>query len=157
MSPPSSSHAAHIRARAHTPDLFSSRHAGGEDTPVTTGNREEYLQLYATHKLVGAVDEQVSAFREGLSVFVSDDLCATLRACCTVGEIRLLLCGSAEIDVDDWEQSARYQPAAYASSDQVRCRARSGQVRKVVRPFLPDLTLPYLIYLTLPDPPLLRT
>lgn len=72
---------------------------GGEDEQVTAANLCEYLQLYATRALVGSIHQQVAAFRDGLRVFVDDQICATLRTCCTVSEVQLLLCGIAHIDV----------------------------------------------------------
>ena len=93
---------------------------GGEDIEVAPGNVHEYLQLYAEHLLVSAIQPQVAAFRDGLRVFISDELCATIRACCTVAEVQLMLCGVEEIDVDDWERSAKYEPAEYAESPQAR-------------------------------------
>jgi hypothetical protein len=65
-------------------------------------------QLFVHHRLFHAVKPQVDAVVEGLAVFVSDELRASLRDCCTVGDIQLLISGVAEIDVDDWEASARY-------------------------------------------------
>lgn len=87
---------------------------GGADEPVTAANVEEYLRLYAQHKLLGAVEPQVAAFRAGLAVFL--DGFASLRTCCTVAEVQLLLCGEAAIDVDDWERHTRYDPPEYAHS-----------------------------------------
>jgi hypothetical protein len=66
------------------------------------------LQLFVHHRLFHAVKLQVDAVVEGLAVFVSDELRASLRDCCTVGDVQLLISGVAEIDVDDWEASARY-------------------------------------------------
>mgnify|MGYP006104031409 CR=1 FL=1 len=51
---------------------------------------------------------QVGAVREGLGVFVNDELRASLRRCCTVADIQLLMCGVAEIDVEDWRTSTEY-------------------------------------------------
>ena len=92
---------------------------GGEDENVTAANLNEYLQLYAQHKLVGAIHKQLSAFREGLGVFVDDELRASLRKCCTVADIQLLLCGVADIDLNDWKASTRYRPEALANSPSV--------------------------------------
>ena len=93
---------------------------GGADEDVTADNLGEYLQLFARFKLVGAIDAQVGAFREGLSCFVDAELRAKLRALCTVAEIQLLLCGVADIDVEDWRASARYEPPAFGTSEQVQ-------------------------------------
>jgi len=79
---------------------------GGANVDVRADNLDEYLQLYSEHRLVGAIKEQVNAFREGLGVWLDAALVAKLRSCCTVGEIQLMLCGAKEIDVDDWQASA---------------------------------------------------
>jgi len=93
--------------------------AGGAGIAVTQANKDEYLQLLAQHRLVGAIGAQVEAFRNGLGVFLDDDLRATLRACCSVADIQLLLCGVKEIDVDNWEASAKYRGGLTAESELV--------------------------------------
>ena len=92
---------------------------GGADEAVTQANLKEYLQLYARHKLLGAIEPQVTAFRSGLGVFFDEDLLSTLRTCCTVAEVQLLICGQAAIDVDDWEQFTVYDPPGYRQSSTV--------------------------------------
>ena len=93
---------------------------GGEGVDVTTENVHEYVQLYSKHRLIGDYPSQAAAFRSGLAVFLDDELLATLRTCCTIADVQLLLCGTAEIDVDDWKQNTRYDPPAYGSSNQIR-------------------------------------
>lgn len=80
----------------------------GEEIDVTELNKAEYLALFVKHRLVGAISDQVEAVREGLSVFITEDLRATLLQCCTVAEIQLLICGVTTIDVEEWEASAEY-------------------------------------------------
>ena len=93
---------------------------GGESIEVTVANLHEYLQLYAQHKLVNAIHHQVAAFREGLGVFVDARLRKRLCKCCTVAEVQLLLCGVPDINVQDWEASAQYNPESFATSSPVR-------------------------------------
>ena len=58
---------------------------------------------------------------EGLEQLVHDnELLTTLRTCCTVADVQLLLCGAPNIDVDDWMQNTRYDPPQYGNGDQVR-------------------------------------
>jgi hypothetical protein len=76
-------------------------------------------QLFVHRRLSHAVRPQVDAVVEGLAVFVGDELRASLRDCCTVGDIQLLISGVAEIDVDDWEASARYEGGYTAESQEV--------------------------------------
>ena len=92
---------------------------GGAEIEVTRENLEEYLALYAHHRLVKSIEAQVGAVREGLGVFVDDEVRATLRSCCTVAEFQLLLCGTKEVDVDDWQGSARCGGGYTAASEQV--------------------------------------
>ena len=93
---------------------------GGEDEAVRADNVQEYLQLYARYRLVGAYQAQVDAFRSGLGVFFTAELLDMLRKCCTVTDLELLLCGAPSIDVDDWQSSTKYEPPSYADSKQVR-------------------------------------
>ena len=93
---------------------------GGANIEVTPDHLEEYLQLYAEHHLIGAIREQVNAVRQGLGVFMNEALMTKLRACCSVAEFQLMLCGAPEIDVDDWQASAEYRGGYSAGSDQVK-------------------------------------
>ena len=92
---------------------------GGADEPVTVANVKEYLRLYARHRLLGAIEPQVRAFRAGLGVFFKEEILSNLRTCCSVAEIQLLLCGAAAIDVDDWKGSTVYDPPEYERSSTV--------------------------------------
>ena len=92
----------------------------GASIDVTPDNLEEYLQLYAEHRLVGTIREQVNAVRQGLGVFLDEALMAKLRACCTIAEFQLMLCGATEIDVDDWQASTKYRGGYSAGSNQVK-------------------------------------
>ena len=91
---------------------------GGAEQEVTLENLAEYLQLYAEERLVGEIRPQIDAFREGLGVFVNDEVGAQLRQLCTVADVQVLLCGEAEIDVDDWEEHTDYNNCT-ASTPQV--------------------------------------
>ena len=93
---------------------------GGEEIDVNAENVGEYVQLYAKHSLVGDYHHQAAAFRSGLAVFLDDALLTTLRTCCTVADVQLLLCGAPNIDVDDWMQNTRYDPPEYGNSNQAR-------------------------------------
>ena len=92
---------------------------GGSEIEVTKDNVKEYLQLFVHHRLFHAIKPQVDAVVEGLAVFISDELRASLRDCCTVGDVQLLISGVAEIDVGDWAASARYEGGYTAESQEV--------------------------------------
>ena len=87
---------------------------------MTSLTLPDFLQRYANHKLVSSVQEQVSAFRQGLGVFVDDELCKNLRSCCTTLDLQQLLCGAETIDIDEWRSLTRYEPATYSASQQVK-------------------------------------
>ena len=87
---------------------------------VTLGNVEEYLRLFVRHRLVGSIAPQVSAFRDGLGVFVSGELREQLCQCCTPSDLQLLLCGTPTIDVNDWERESRYGDGYTAQSPAVQ-------------------------------------
>ena len=71
------------------------------------------------NRLVDAIKDQVEAVREGLSVFITEDLRETLLQCCTVDDIQLLICGVPTVNVNDWQASAEYD--GYSASSYVVC------------------------------------
>eukprot|EP01051_Picozoa_sp_SAG22_P011671 SAG22_NODE_1145_length_5374_cov_15.659526_4_plen_193_part_00 len=77
-------------------------------TATPRPNKAEHLQLFAEHRLLGAIRPQVEAFRAGFQVFVTPELLAQLRQCCTVAELQLLVCGTPEIDLADWRAHTVY-------------------------------------------------
>ena len=87
---------------------------------VTEANKLEYLQLHVAQWLVGAIQDQIDAFRAGLDVFFVKGVRQEVQQCCTAAELQLLLCGVAEIDVGDWEQSAQYQGGLTADTPVAR-------------------------------------
>eukprot|EP01052_Picozoa_sp_SAG31_P024215 SAG31_NODE_2044_length_6580_cov_2.757445_7_plen_769_part_00 len=93
---------------------------GGADLEVTEENKEEYLQLFAKHRLLDAIQPQIEAFLTGLAVFLSAELLAQLRQCCTVGELQLLICGMPTVDTDDWQAHTQYTSGYTEDSPVVR-------------------------------------
>ena len=55
-----------------------------------------------------------------MAVWLDDELRAKLRRFCTIAELQLMLCGVAEIDVDDWQSSTKYDEGYSAEADQVK-------------------------------------
>ena len=101
-------------------------------------------QLFVHRRLFHAIKPQVDAVVEGLAVFVSDELRASLREFCTVGDIQLLISGVAKLDVDDWEASAIYMGGYTAESQEVRWfwrLVRAMDAEQVRRGRAPALTL----------------
>ena len=80
---------------------------GGATIAVTESNKSQYIRLLVQYRLVGSIRPQIEAFRRGLAVFLTDPLRASLRSCCTVADVQLLLCGVATIDVDDWKTATK--------------------------------------------------
>ena len=81
---------------------------GGSEIDVTEENKAEYLQLFATYRLLASIKPQVGAVQEGLAVFINEAMRTKIRKCCTVADVQLLMCGVATIDVDDWRSATKY-------------------------------------------------
>ena len=62
---------------------------GGGTIEVTEDNMAEYLQLFAKHRLVAAIEPQTIAFRQGLAVFLDKELQDIIRTCFTVAEVQV--------------------------------------------------------------------
>ena len=92
---------------------------GGAEIAVNEENKNEFLQLFVENRLLGSIRPQIDAFRGGLAVFFNEEMLAKLRVECRPIDIKLLLCGAPEIDVDDWEASAEYSGGFSADSEQV--------------------------------------
>jgi len=92
---------------------------GGSKIEVTEANKAEYIQLFVQHRLLGAIKEQVQAFQRGISVFFPSVLLARLQKMCSPSDLKLLLCGAEELDVDDWKASTEYSEGYSATSQQV--------------------------------------
>ncbi|TMW57260.1 hypothetical protein Poli38472_003185 [Pythium oligandrum] len=72
----------------------------GRDLVVNEENKQEYVELFTRWHLGEAMREEIAALVSGLY----DVLPVHLLAPFDYHELRLLLCGSPSIDVDDWEQ-----------------------------------------------------
>eukprot|EP00035_Acanthoeca_spectabilis_P002075 m.84899 g.84899 ORF g.84899 m.84899 type:complete len:329 (-) comp11334_c0_seq1:1072-2058(-) len=92
---------------------------GGADTCVTVDNLEEYLELVAKHRVVGAIEPQLAAFRNGFAVVVSADLQDILARCLTSSDFVRLLCGTPEICVDEWAAETCYRRGLNSESNVV--------------------------------------
>jgi len=75
---------------------------GGADILVTEGNRKEYAQLLCEDFLIGSVRTEIGCLVMGFHEVVPQELIKDLDA----EQLRMLVCGVAEIDVDDWEAHA---------------------------------------------------
>ncbi|GLE08749.1 hypothetical protein PINS_up020164 [Pythium insidiosum] len=81
----------------------------GRHIRVTDANKREYLQRKTQHILVERVAPQLYAFTKGFFDVVPHEL----LLCFDAEELDYVLCGSDDIDVDEWEKSSRYNQYLY--------------------------------------------
>jgi ubiquitin-protein ligase E3 C len=78
---------------------------GGKDILVTNDNKIEYIHLLADYKLNKQINEQVKAFRNGISNIINLDLLRLFN----FNELQSLISGPNDsIDVDDWKRYTIY-------------------------------------------------
>ncbi|KAL4159671.1 hypothetical protein PRNP1_000244 [Phytophthora ramorum] len=77
---------------------------GGSAIPVTDSNKREFVELKWQYLLVESVAPQLQVFLQGLYEIVPRELLLLFDP----EEFDFLLCGSDEIDVDDWERNTKY-------------------------------------------------
>ncbi|KAL4136696.1 hypothetical protein PRIC2_000225 [Phytophthora ramorum] len=77
---------------------------GGSAIPVTDSNKREFVKLKWQYLLVESVAPQLQVFLQGLYEIVPRELLLLFDP----EEFDFLLCGSDEIDVDDWERNTKY-------------------------------------------------
>lgn len=80
----------------------------GAEIPVTVGNVEVYISLYLEHHLRGNA-HLVDSLKRGLHHFCPKSLLNAAAECFTEAEFDLLLSGSQDIDVDDWQKNTKYE------------------------------------------------
>ena len=68
---------------------------------------------------MGAIQDQIDAFRGGLGVFFTPEVLADVRKCCTPMDLHLLLGGVETIDVDAWEAGTAYAGAGMSKDHQL--------------------------------------
>ena len=86
---------------------------GGESQDVTELNKDEYVDLVVVHRIAGGIKEQFQAFMQGLNDVLPLDLLRVFDE----HELDLLICGTTEIDIDDWMQFTDYR--GYEETDRV--------------------------------------
>ncbi|KAG6598073.1 NEDD4 E3 ubiquitin-protein ligase WWP1 [Phytophthora cinnamomi] len=77
---------------------------GGNTIPVTDSNKRDYVERKWQYLMVESVAPQLQVFLHGLYEIIPKDLLLLFDP----EELNFLLCGSDEIDVDDWERHAKY-------------------------------------------------
>lgn len=87
---------------------------GGKDILVTNDNKIEYIHLLADYKLNKQIQEQVAAFRNGISNVIDLEMLRLFN----FNEIQNLISGQVEIiDVTDWRNHSVY--SGYEPNDPV--------------------------------------
>jgi hypothetical protein len=71
----------------------------GSEIPVTNENKQQYLDVKFKYIIFDSVSEQLHAFLKGIYQVVPVELLALFD----YEELDYVLCGSREVDVDDWE------------------------------------------------------
>jgi len=89
---------------------------GGEDILLTNENKEEYVRLSCSQRLVTSIRPQLDALRGGFYDVISADV----LTCFTEVELELLLCGLPVIDIIEWKANCEYK-AGYAEDSEVIC------------------------------------
>jgi ubiquitin-protein ligase E3 C len=78
---------------------------GGKDILVTNDNKIEYIHLISDFKLNKQINEQVIAFRNGLSNIINLDILRLFN----FNELQILISGVEDtIDVEDWKRFTVY-------------------------------------------------
>lgn len=78
---------------------------GGAQVPLTNANRLTYTRLYARHVMIDSVREQMGAFLRGFRLVMAD---SAMNALFNWRELKLLICGSEQLDMHELERGARY-------------------------------------------------
>ncbi|TMW57364.1 hypothetical protein Poli38472_003289 [Pythium oligandrum] len=76
----------------------------GRDIAVTDDNKRQYVDLKLKHLLFESVSSQLYALLHGLYQVIPPHVLMSLDP----EELDYVLCGSDEIDVDDWERNTKY-------------------------------------------------
>lgn len=81
--------------------------AGGEQSARWVAalgtDREEFVELWSRWIMVGRVQRQRASIRRGFELLLP--VSVVRNAGLNAREFEAVLCGSSEIDVDDWEQN----------------------------------------------------
>lgn len=78
---------------------------GGADIPLTSDNRQEYVDLYLDYIFNSSVSTQFRMFMQGFHTVCDSPLMQMFQP----EELELLVCGSRQLDFTALEDSARYE------------------------------------------------
>jgi hypothetical protein len=88
---------------------------GGQHLSVTNDNKREYVLLKAYKMLVGAVEQQMTAVMDGFHTLVPRMLLDKYDF--TPMELKLLVCGDQQVDVQDLKKHCTYQDGYTGDED----------------------------------------
>ncbi|KAF1336541.1 Hect e3 ubiquitin ligase, partial [Globisporangium splendens] len=103
----------------------------GREIPVTDANKHEYVDRRFRHLIIDSVAPQLSVFLKGIYEVIPHKLLKLFD----YEELNYLLCGTGEIDVDDWEHHTRISLSLEDNKRVVTwfweiVRAMSGEYRR---------------------------
>eukprot|EP01137_Pigoraptor_chileana_P033768 Opistho-2@25178 len=88
----------------------------GDDVPVTTENRGEFVRAYVKYLLGDSVRRQFAAFARGFHAVCGGD---ALRLC-RPEELEMLVCGSPDLDFDALQRATQYDDGYHANHPVIR-------------------------------------
>ncbi|KAF8357395.1 hypothetical protein PRIPAC_92390 [Pristionchus pacificus] len=77
----------------------------GRDLPVTDSNKEEFIQLMLRWRVERGIQPQARALLRGLHQIIDRDFLRVF----SVEQLELVLAGSVEVDLDDWQNWTEYK------------------------------------------------
>ena len=89
---------------------------GGREIPVTEANKIDFVSKMTYWRLVDRVAVQTDALVAGFQSVLPLELMEPFEA----AELELLLCGSDEVDLDDWRQNTLYKSGYTAESEVIK-------------------------------------
>uniref|UniRef100_A0A7S0F765 HECT-type E3 ubiquitin transferase n=1 Tax=Hanusia phi TaxID=3032 RepID=A0A7S0F765_9CRYP len=89
---------------------------GGREIPVTEANKHQFVQKMINWRLVDRAAVQTDAFVAGFHSVLPLEYLQPFSA----GDLELLLCGSTEIDIEDWKVNTLYK-SGYSSESDIVC------------------------------------
>lgn len=76
----------------------------GKNVSLTNENKDFYIEHIINWKFIRRVKGQLEAFQKGFHDLISKDAIAIF----TENELEKLICGTREIDVNDWKKNTNY-------------------------------------------------
>lgn len=110
----------------------------GADLEVNNDNKSEYIQFCITRRLLGGIQPQLYALRDGFHTLIPQQLLHDFAP----EDLDLFLSGKETIDVDDWEKNTKLSGGLTKDSPVVR------YFWEIVREMSPDMQKKLLNFCT---------